>query len=373
MRPAWVEVDLKAITENIRQIKNYVGEKTQVMGVVKANAYGHGAVEVAKADLRGGASFLGVAILEEAEQLRKAGIKEPILVLSPILPELAEEAIHTDADITISNLEVASALSEAGQKLGKAARVHVKVDSGMGRVGLFPQDVPDFIEKVLSMPAIQMVGLSSHYATADYDLEFAKEQLRRYLGVYEELKKRGISVPIRHTASSGGIAFLRDAHLDMVRPGLIQYGISPNTTPLKEFPLKPALSLKARLLQIRKIPADTSISYGRTYFTKKEQMIGIVPIGYGDGYSRSLTNKGSVLVHGKKVPICGRVCMDQFMVDLTSVPEAKLGDEAVVIGNQGDQSISAWDVASLIDTIPYEVTTNLSLRLPRVFSGEVSE
>ncbi len=367
MRPAWIEVDLSAVTRNIESVQRWIGPDSRVMAIVKANAYGHGAVEVARAALRGGAAMLGVAIVDEAVQLRDAGFSEPILVLSAILPELAEEAVARGVEVTISDLEVARAISKAAMQLGRPGRVHVKVDTGMGRVGIEPSQAPEFVATLLDLPGVELAGLSTHYATADGEMPFAEEQLQIFQGVCQSLRERNLPVPMRHTANSGAIAFLPEAHMDMVRPGLLTYGIPPNENPLREPEIAPALSLKARITQLREMPAGASLSYGRTYITPRPERIALVPLGYGDGYSRSLSNKGQVLVGGKRVPIRGRVCMDQLLVDVSSVPGAQVGDEIVLIGRQGEEEITAWEVALWMGSIPYEVTTVLSQRLPRVY------
>jgi alanine racemase len=372
MRPAWIEVDCNAITQNIREVKKWIGPKSNVMAIVKANAYGHGAIPVSKAALRGGATMLGVAIIEEGFELRDAGFEVPILVLGATLPKHVDDAVARRIDLTVSSMEVIRAISCAAVKRQIPARIHIKVDTGMGRVGFNPSEIPTVIEEASKLPGIELAGLSTHYATSDCDLEFARRQFLVFDQVCQELRACNLPVPMCHTANSAAIAFMPEAHFEMVRPGLLTYGMAPNEKPFDSISLKPALSLKAQITQIRQMPPDTSISYGRTYFTSKSERIAAIPLGYGDGYFRAHSNKGKVLVKGIKVPIRGRVCMDQLLIDITGIPDVELGEEVVLVGRQGSEELSAWDVAMVANTISYEVTTVLSPRLPRVYCGNDS-
>jgi alanine racemase len=367
MRPAWIEVDLGAIEENIRAISRFVGPTTAVMAVVKANAYGHGLVPVARAALAGGATTLGVAILDEALALRDAGVDAPILILGCGLPEHAPEIVERRISQVVTNREMAGALSREAVRRGIPALVHVKIDTGMGRVGVMWQEAVDLIREIAGFPGLVIDGLLTHFPTADEpDRRFTDEQLSRFDRLLRQLARLNIRPRWRHAANSAAIAFIPESHYDIVRPGLITYGIPPTPAPCA-LPLRPALSLKARLTQIKTVKAGEGISYGRTWVTSRRSRLAIVPLGYADGFSRRHSNTGRVLIRCEAVPIVGRVCMDQFVVDVTDVAGVELGDEVVVIGRQGECEIAAWDVATSMDSIPNEVLSALGERLPRVF------
>jgi len=371
IRPVWAEVDLEAIRENIRQIRRFTargGKAPEIMAVVKAEAYGHGAVATARAALEAGATRLGVAMPEEGILLREAGIDCPILVFTPLLPDQAEAFREYGLTPTIAGEEGARALSAATGRHGRKARVHIKVDTGMGRVGVPPAEAPGLARKVAALPNLEVEGVYSHFATADEaDLSFAYHQLDLFKEVLKNLEEAGVKIPLRHIANSGAIINLPESYFDLVRPGIIIYGLYPSEeTPRDRLPLKPALSLKARVIQVKRVPPGTGISYGQIYHTQKATNIVTLPLGYADGWSRLLSGKARVLLKGKSFPLVGRVCMDQCMADVGDL-EVEPGEEAVLIGRQGEEEISADEVAGLLGTINYEVVCMLSDRVPRVW------
>ncbi|NLZ44715.1 MAG: alanine racemase [Clostridia bacterium] len=371
IRPVWVEVDLEAIRENIRQIRRLTGQGTkapEIMAVVKAEAYGHGAVATARAALEAGATRLGVAIPEEGILLREAGIDRPVLVFTPLLPDQVETFLDYGLTATIAGEESARALSAAAGRRGQKSRVHLKVDTGMGRVGVSPAEAQDLARRVAALPNLEVEGVYSHFATADEaDLSFAYHQLAVFKEVLNSLEEAGLKIPLRHIANSGAIINLPESYFDLVRAGIIIYGLYPSPeTPRDRLPLKPALSLKARVVQVKRVPPGTGISYGQVYHTRCATNIVTLPLGYADGWSRLLSGKARVLLKGKSFPLAGRICMDQCMADVGDLA-VEPGEEAVLIGKQGGEEISVDEVAGLLGTINYEVVCMLSGRVPRVW------
>jgi len=365
-RPAWLEIDTDAITHNVKLVRDFVGAETKVLAVVKANGYGHGLVEAAEASLRGGAAMLGVAILDEAAALRDAGITAPILVMGPVLPEEAEDAVSLGCQLVVADVDTPIALSSAAQKLGRTVSVHLKVDTGMNRVGVRPEDAGIVGHAIANLPGIQLVGLCSHLATGEEDLGFVIYQLGKLQQAEEELRKVGIAPVVRHLASSASTAACPQTWLDMVRIGLLVYGI-PAGGAFCPSGLRPALSLKARLTQVKRARSGCTVGYGRTYTLTRDSVLGVVPLGYADGFPFHLSNRGRVLVRGRWANVLGRVCMDQFVVDLTDIPEVRVGDEVVVIGRQGTRSQTVADLAERSGSISHAILAGLSTRLPRRF------
>lgn len=366
-RPTWVEVDLTAIGDNCRALTAIVGPQTAVMATLKADAYGHGAVKVAHTVLRNGASWLGVATVSEAAPLRAADIDAPILVYGFLPPWQAQLAVRLQLRATIYDGETARALSQAAQALGQVARVHVKVDSGMGRLGLRAEDpgaVAAFMHALRELPGIEVEGIYMHFATADEaDLAFAQEQLRRFRAVLAALDVRP---PIVHAANSAALLRLPEARFDMVRPGIALFGMQPSADAPLPARFRPALSLKTQIALVKTVPADEGIGYGRTYSTSAPERVATLPVGYADGFRRSPANWGEVLIRGQRAPIRGRVSMDQTVVSVDHIPAARAGDEVVLIGRQGDDAITAEEVARRLGTINYEVVAALLARVPRV-------
>lgn len=404
MRPAWIEVDVSAIRDNVAAIKSFVGEKTSVLAVVKADAYGHGLLPAAQAALLGGASTLGVAIPEEVASLREAGITAPIVIIGCSFPQQAAEVVALNAAAVVSYPEAARALGDAAREQGVSARVHVKVNTGMGRVGVRWNEAVAVIRQVAAMPNVQLEGLMTHFATADYeDHTSVTTQLSRFIDVVDRVHGHGIYPSFIHCANSAAISFHKDSHFNLVRPGLIIYGIPPvpmaadippdtglptihlpnkrveyareRTEEMRDryipIPLRSALSLKAQVVQVNHLPAGDAVGYGLTYRTHRDSVFALLPLGYADGLSRALSNRGWVLIHGERAPIAGRISMDQTLIDVTDIPDVQVGDTAVIIGEQQGKCISAWEVGLGMGSIAYEVLVNLGVRLPRVY-GESS-
>ncbi len=365
---SYVEVDLDAIAHNIRTLKTHVGPRVALMAVVKANAYGHGAVEVAQTALKHGAERLAVARAGEGIELRKAGITAPILAMSYTPPGDMDAVVAHNLTVAVTERETAEALSARAVAQGRIMPVHVKVDTGMGRFGLLPEEVVPFLNWLTTLPNLTLEGLYTHFAVADLaDKTYTREQFRIFQRVAAEAQTAGHTIPLRHVANSATILDLPDMHLDAVRPGVATYGLRPSGEVPPALPLRPALAIKSHVARVRTLPAGSSISYGRTYITPRETPVALIPVGYGDGYHRLASNRGAVLINGKRAPIVGRVCMDQFVVDISLVGSVKLGDEVVLLGRQGDGYITAEEIAGWTETINYEVTTSLLPRLPRLY------
>jgi alanine racemase len=402
MRPAWVEVDVGAIRANVGAIDAFVGTRTGVLAVVKADAYGHGLIPAAQAALAGGAAMLGVAIPEEVARLREAGITAPTLIMGCSYPDQAQDIVALDASAVVSYPAAAQALADAARARGTRVRLHVKVNTGMGRVGVRWNEAVAFIRQVAALPGVELEGVMTHFATADYeDQTSARTQLERFMTVLDTVARHGIRPRFRHCANSAALTFLPESHLDLVRPGLIIYGIPPvpmasdippatgypgihpptkrvayarERTPDAQdryvpIPLRPALALKAHVVQVNALPAGDAVGYSLTYRTKRNSIFALLPLGYADGLSRALSNVGWALIHGQRAPIAGRISMDQTLLDVTDIPGVAVGDDAVLIGTQHDAAISAWEVGLAMGSIAYEVLTSLGSRLPRVYAG----
>ena len=365
----YAEVDLGAIAHNVRNLKRHVGPGVRLMAVVKANAYGHGAPEVARTALAHGADRLAVARVAEGVQLRQAGIDAPILVLGYTLPEQAALAAEHALTLTVTEPAVAAALSAAGGALGRRAKVHVKVDSGMGRFGLLPDEVVPFLDHLAGLPGLELEGLFTHFATADSaDKAYTRRQFATFQAVLAAAAAAGHAVAIRHCANSAATLDLPEMHLDAVRPGIALYGLRPSREVSPAVDLRPALTLKSHVARVRTLPPGSGISYGLTYVTPTAITAALVPVGYGDGYPRLLSNRGAVLIHGQRAPIVGRVCMDQFVVDASGVGPLAVDDDVVLIGPQGADCLSAEEVADWAETINYEIVTGLLPRVERVYT-----
>jgi len=373
-RPAWAEIDLEAIAANVAALQRHLSGPTQLMAVVKANAYGHGAEMVARTALESGATWLGVNTVDEGVQLRRAGLTAPILVLGHCPPQEAAKVVANHLTPTVTTLETALALASDSAERGLATPVHLKVDTGMGRYGLLPEEVVAFARRVAALPSLRLEGLWTHFATADEaDKSFTWQQFRVYQAVVRRLEEDGLVFPLRHVANSAATIDLPETHLDLVRCGLSIYGLYPSPQTSRTVPLRPALALKAHLARVCRLPAGASVGYGRTWVAPRPSVIALVPLGYADGYRRALSNRGVALVRGQRVPVIGRVSMDQLTVDVSSVPDVRSDDEVVLIGRQGEAEIAADEVADMLGTINYEVTTAIAARLPRVYwrGGEV--
>ena len=368
IRPVWAEVDLAAIRHNFAEVRRLVGPAVEIMAVVKAEGYGHGALEVAKTALEAGASWLSVSLPEEGIALRKAGLKAPILIFSPLQASQAESMVEYDLTACVCILDSAVALSRAAVKSGREAGVHIKVDTGMGRVGVRVHEAVRFLNKVSGLPGIKVTGIFSHLATADeQNKDNAKQQIKNFSKVIADLKEARQLPAKVHLANSAAVIDLPLAHFNMVRPGIITYGLPPSSeVDLAKINLQPALSLKAKVSFVKRVSPGTGVSYGQRYHTDRETNIVTIPIGYADGWSRLLSHKAQALIGGKKFPIVGTICMDQCMIDVGDEP-VEIGQEVVLIGAQGEERITADDVAAELGTINYEVTCMLSDRVPRVY------
>ncbi|NLM10078.1 MAG: alanine racemase [Clostridiaceae bacterium] len=368
---AWAEIHLDNIEHNVKEVVKRVGKMTEVMAVVKADAYGHGVFETVPTLIESGATRLAVSMLDEAIQLREFGIKVPILVLGYTEPSRVEDVINYNITQTVFSHELAKALSDAAVRLGKQAKIHIKIDTGMTRVGFMPgySAVKDVV-RINELPGIIIEGLFSHFASADeVDREFTMIQFERFESIIQELNRIGILIPVKHIANSAAIIQYPNLHLNIVRPGIVLYGLYPSNDIDKSLiNIKPAMELKAKIVLVKEVEEGTPISYGRTYVTKRKSRIATLPIGYADGYSRLLSNRGRVLIHGEYAPIVGSICMDQCMVDVTDIKkEVRTGDEAVIFGVQGNNKITVDEISQLCSTINYEVVSLIGKRIPRVY------
>ncbi|MBI2861792.1 MAG: alanine racemase [Chloroflexi bacterium] len=369
--PSWVEVDLDAIASNVGKLKRLVGSKTELMTIVKANAYGHGAAAVALAALSSGATRLGVAYIEEGIALRRQGITAPILVHGYTSPDEAEHAVEHDLTIAACSEAVAEAVSRSAMARNTIAKVHIKVDSGFGRFGLPPAEVASFARKLSQLPNIATEGLFTHFATADEaDKGFTHQQFQAFRWALGELDVAGIAIPCRHVANSAATLDMPELHLDMVRCGIATYGLYPSRHVNHRVDLRPALTLKSRIVRLFPLPSGHSVGYGRTFTTSRPSRLALVSIGYADGLPRALSNRGSLLVHGRRAAIVGRISMDQCVIDVTDIPEVAVAEEVVVIGRQGDAEITADEVAEAAGTISYEVLCGIGIRVPRLYLRE---
>jgi alanine racemase len=369
MRLTRAEIDLRALRFNYEGIRKRVGMGVRIMGIVKANAYGHGIVEVSKALVRFGIDYLGVGFAEEGITLRKAGISCPILVLGGVLGRQISDFLLHRLDITVSSVEIARQISDEVLRSGggSSADVHLKIDTGMERIGVKSENAAKFIEDVWRLPGISVRGLYSHFATADEaDKSFAMEQLRKFKAVAAGAERAGHRIPYIHIANSGAILDIPGSFHTMVRPGIMLYGVYPSREAGRGIPLRPVLSLRSNVVFMKEVPAGTSISYGRRYTTPRATRIATVPVGYGDGYPRRLSNGANVLIGGKPYPVVGTVCMDQLMVDVGTDAPIHVGDDVTLIGPDNGSQIGIWDLSETVGTIPYEILTGIAARVPRI-------
>jgi len=368
--PVWAEIDLKAVAHNVREIRSVTMPSAKVMTVVKANGYGHGALEVSRVALVNGADCLGVARVEEGVAIRRAGINAPVLILGYSPPELSREVVRHRLAQGVLTRDMAMYLADAAAAEKTRAKVHLKVDTGMGRVGWVAG--PGAVKEILELaqnPFLEIEGLYTHFASADeLDKQYTREQYYKFAGLVEDLRKNGLEVPVKHAANSAAIMEMPETHMDMVRAGIIVYGLYPSAeVDHTRVRLKPAMSLKATVAHVKEVPAGFKVSYGRTFSTSRPTVIATLPLGYADGYTRLLSSKGEALLQGQRAPVVGRVTMDQLMVDVGHIPGVKTGDEAVLIGSQGSQSITSDEVAAKLGTINYEIVCMVSYRVPRVY------
>ena len=372
-RPTWAEIDLSAIEHNLNQIRKVVDAQEKgspkIMVVIKANAYGHGLIEVARTLEKLQVDYLGVATLDEAIALRENQINIPVLVLGSILPQEADLALNYDVTLTVCDQQLARRLNAKAKAAGKTVPVHIKIDTGMGRIGIWHDEAFDIIKKMRQMKHIQMEGIYTHFASASRDNFFTNYQLESFKNLLKKLAQKNINFNYRHAANSIALVDLKKSHFNLIRPGIIIYGMHPKRSFSKILNLKPALSLKTRIVYVKNVPQGRSISYGRTYITERATRIATLPIGYADGYARILSNRAAVLIKGRKAPVVGKVTMDQTMIDVGHIPGVKVGDEVVLIGRQRQAQMLTEEIARVSKTIPYEIVCSITNRVPRVYKG----
>lgn len=370
MRPTWAEINLRAVQANIAALKQII-RAPRLMAVVKANAYGHGAVPVATAAIESGADWLGVATVEEGVTLRRHGITAPILVLGYVSPGQADAVLTEGLRVALFDGELGLALHRAGRRLGRKARVHLKVDTGMGRIGLQPAEVAAVGRTLAGLSHVEVEGVFTHLATADEpENPYTRAQLDRFEAALAELEAVGVRPAIRHVANSAGLMLHPEAHYDMVRSGIAVVGLPP--APGVDWPVKltPALTWKTRVGLVKWLEAGRSVSYNCTYTTAAREQIATLPVGYADGFSRKLSNRAEVLIRGRRCPVVGVVTMDQTMVRVPDDVPVQVGDEVVLIGRQGDEEVTATELAGLAETINYEIVCGISRRVPRFYPPE---
>jgi alanine racemase len=365
LRPTVAEIDLDALAHNYHQIRRRVHPGVKILAVVKDNAYGHGAVVVARELERLGVDLLGVAIAGEGVELRDGGIKKPILILSGIYEEEIDSVIEYDLIPMVFDGEIGKSLSDKANRRKRRVRVHLKFDTGMGRLGVPVEGARKFLEQMKGISNLVIDGVASHFSMADE--EYTRGQLKAYKGVVELFHREGIKPTYWHISSSAPMIDFPDSWFNLIRPGIMIYGSYPNRGYIGRIALRPMMRLKTTIGCLKKVPAGTKISYGGTYVTQRESLIATLPIGYGDGYNRLLSNKGEVLLGAKRVPVVGRICMDMTMVDVTDVEDASPGDEVVLMGRQGGGEITVEEIAENIGTISYEVLCGVGKRIPRVY------
>lgn len=369
MRPVWAEIDLDILANNMRNIKKLAGDK-EVMAVVKADAYGHGALDVAPCLLENGASRLAVAMLTEAVELRNNNITAPIMILGYTPLYLGEELINYDIEQTIYDLDYAKELSALAISLNKKAKVHIALDTGMGRIGFLPTyESFNAIGEICSLDGLDVIGIFTHFSSSDEkDKDYTQYQFNQIYDFIDKLESEGINIPLKHASNSAAIIDLPNTYLDAIRAGIILYGYYPSNEVQKEnLSIKPALTLKARIAHVKELESGMYISYNRTFKTSRKSKIATIPIGYADGYIRTLKHEAKVIVNGQLAPIVGNICMDQFMIDVTDIDDVKSGDEVILLGESNGIKFNADDLAKCMNSINYEVLCLLKKRVPRAY------
>jgi len=370
-RPTWVEIDLNALRHNLLAIRKWVGPQIKILGIVKADAYGHGDYEVSRVLLNNGVEMLGIAILEEGIQLRDKGIKAPLLILGGIFEEQIDTVIQYGLTPTVYDLKLADVLSKRANYFNKIMKVHVYVDTGMGSIGVKYDKAVEFVKFVKNMKNLLIEGIYTHCSSSDEkDSAFTNLQIKRFRDVLDALDTIKVCIPLRHMANSGAILDYPEAYFNMVRPGLSLYGLYPSEDVSRDIGIKPVMSFKTRIIHIKNMESGDVIGYGRTYRITKPTRVATLPLGYDDGYNRLFSNQGEVIIRGKKASIVGRVCMDQCFVDVTHIKDVSVGDEVVLYGSQAQESIPIESIAKQLNTIPYEVTCSISKRVPRIYTNK---
>jgi alanine racemase len=364
---SWVEVDLDHFTKNWAEMKRLVGSGVRILQVVKADAYGHGAIEISNVALKNGAAMLGVANADEAVQLRVSGIAAPILILSPSTNSEINEIIKYNLVPSVSDLNFARELQEKCKKADLRVPIHIEVDTGMGRGGTMHHEAFKMIKGILDLPNLSLEGIFTHLSSSEVMEDYNRMQWSLFRELLDKLDGEAIHIPVKHMANSGAILNFPEFHLDMVRPGLMSYGIYPSPETKTKASLCPVMCFKTRVVLIKEFPKGYSIGYGRSYITDKPTKVATIPVGYGDGYGRILSNRGEALIRGRRTPVIGRVSMDMCTLDVTHIPDCQIGDEVVLMGRQGQECISADDLAAKLNTISYEILCALGKRAPRIF------
>ncbi len=364
-------VSLDAVARNLGRIRDHVGADVEIMAVVKADAYGHGALPVARTLVEAGAGRLGVALPEEGVRLRDRGVQVPILVMGPTGPDQGSVLSDYRLDQVVYHVLHARALSEGASGSSGRMRAHLKIDTGMGRLGINPAEAAAAAKAIVNLPGLEFGGVMSHFAAADAaNKGHAREQLRQFLEAIREIEAAGVPIPLRHIANSAAILDLSETHLDMVRPGIALYGYPPSPSAVHDGLWEPALTFKTYIAQIKELPKGATVSYGCTYEAPRDLLVATLPVGYADGYNRLLSNRGQVLIRGQRAPVVGTVCMDMVMVDITEVSGVREGEEGVLLGRQGDETLFADTWAAHLGTITYEVLCNIGKRVPRTYLRE---
>lgn len=377
IRPVWAEINLDNLAHNMREIRRLADKKAMVTAVIKADGYGHGAKHITDTLLKNGADRFAVAVLDEALELRESGVEEPILVLGYTPPEKVKDIVKYDIHQAVYSYELAESISKEAVKQNKKAKIHIKIDTGMGRIGLKPdEDSVNMIKEISILPNLVMEGIFTHFAIADEkDKNYTMEQFKKFTWICKRLEEEGVKINVRHCGNSATIIDLPEMHMDMVRAGIILYGLMPSQdVELEKIDLKQVMSLKARVTHVKEIEKDESVSYGRKFIASKKSKIASLPLGYADGYTRMLSGKAEALIKGVRVPVVGRICMDQCMIDVTDIDGVKVGDEVVLFGEQNGSFISIDELAEKLGTINYEIVCMIGKRIPRVYvkDGQIS-
>jgi len=371
-RPTVAEIDLAALRYNFNKVRQLSGSGSKTLAIVKANAYGHGAVTIARELEKCGADFLGVALCEEAVELRTAGIRSPIMVMGGVYNSQAEDVVAHRVIPVLFDIETALSLDAFAARSGLRLKVHIKLDTGMGRIGILPGDIHGFFERLKACQFLEVDGLLTHLAVADTISppadDFTKAQMHMFLDMSARVREMGFNPTYMHLANSAAILRHLEPCFNLIRPGLMLYGISPSLEPVTE--LRPVMTLKTRIVALKKVPAGSSISYRRTFITGRDSIIATLPIGYADGYNRHFSNRAPVLIRGRRAAIVGVVCMDMVMVDVTDIPDVRPQDEVILLGSQGDESIDAGELSEIAHSIPYELLCCIGSRVPRVYIHE---
>ncbi|MCP5003904.1 MAG: alanine racemase [Planctomycetes bacterium] len=366
----WVEINLNAVTHNVKAIRNKIGKERKILAIVKADAYGHGSIKISKTLAQNNIDMLGVALPDEGIELRKNNITTPILLLNPILPEQIYEALKHSLNITVSNLLLAKEIAKVAKKNFFDAKVHIEVDTGMGGTGIRPNETLDLVQMVMSYKHLTVEGIFTHFhSSEEEDKSFTQKQNNIFQNTLQELRENNIQIPLMHAANSAAALSLPESHFNMVRLGLILYGIYPSDFISSDVDLMPVLSFRTHIINIKQLETGSTVGYGRTCKLTKPTKVATIPVGYKDGLCRSLSNVGNVLVNGTSAPILGKICMDRCFIDISHIPNVVTGTDVVLFGKQQDRSIKIESVAKLIDTVPHEIVCNVGRKAQRKYKA----